>query len=146
MKSKHIFATLVLLCAAQALGRLPTRPAGPIGETAGKTVGATVAETAGTPADTLHLYLIGDSTCATKKLDKENPERGWGHMLQPLFDEAVVVGNHATNGRSTKSFRDEGRWARVERQLRPGDYVFIQFGHNARKSRLDPLFDSGAIC
>jgi pectinesterase len=133
MKSKHIFATLVLLCAAQGARAAADATGRTIGETAGKTVGATVAETAGTPADTLHLYLIGDSTCATKKLDKENPERGWGHMLQPLFDEAVVVGNHATNGRSTKSFRDEGRWARVERQLRPGDYVFIQFGHNDQK-------------
>jgi len=85
------------------------------------------------PADTLRVYLIGDSTCATKKLDKENPERGWGHMFQPLFDETVVVENHATNGRSTKSFRDEGRWARVSDKLRPGDYVFIQFGHNDQK-------------
>ncbi|MCM1151966.1 MAG: pectinesterase family protein [Alistipes senegalensis] len=84
-------------------------------------------------ADSLRVYLIGDSTCATKKLDKQNPERGWGHMFQPLFDETVVIENHAVNGRSTKSFRDEGRWDRVCDGLRSGDYVFIQFGHNDQK-------------
>ena len=84
---------------------------------------------------TLRVYLVGDSTCATKELAKQNPERGWGHMFQPLFDASVVVENHAANGRSTKSFRDEGRWAAVYDKLQPGDYVFIQFGHNdAKKS------------
>lgn len=83
--------------------------------------------------DPVRVYLIGDSTCATKDLKNQNPERGWGHMFQPLFDEGVLVENHATNGRSTKSFRTEGRWERVHEKLRPGDYVFIQFGHNDQK-------------
>ena len=81
----------------------------------------------------LHVYLIGDSTCATKELTKQNPERGWGQLFQPLFDGSVTVCNHATNGRSTKSFRDEGRWTTVCDDLQPGDYVFIQFGHNDQK-------------
>ncbi len=79
------------------------------------------------------IYLIGDSTCATKKLDGENPERGWGQMFPALVDSALRVENHATNGRSTKSFRDEGRWAAVYEKLREGDYVFIEFGHNDEK-------------
>ena len=54
-------------------------------------------------------------------------------MFQPLFDGSVTIRNHAVNGRSTKSFRDEGRWQRVCDELRPGDYVFIQFGHNDQK-------------
>lgn len=83
--------------------------------------------------DPIRVYLIGDSTCATKDLKNENPERGWGHLFQPLFDEGVVVENHATNGRSTKSFRSEGRWNKVCEKLEPGDYVFIQFGHNDQK-------------
>lgn len=82
---------------------------------------------------TLRIHLIGDSTCATKDLAGENPERGWGQMFQPLFDDGVVVRNHALNGRSTKSFRDEGHWAEVCEELRPGDYLFIQFGHNDQK-------------
>lgn len=113
MKLKNILSALLLACAVQGAGA-----AEPAAESA---------------ADTLHVYLIGDSTCATKKLDKQNPERGWGHMFQPLFSGNVVIENHATNGRSTKSFRDEGRWDRVFDKLQPGDYVFIQFGHNDQK-------------
>ena len=81
----------------------------------------------------LHVYLIGDSTCATKELAKQNPERGWGQLFRPLFDGSVTVCNHAANGRSTKSFRDEGRWKAVCDELQAGDYVFIQFGHNDQK-------------
>ena len=82
---------------------------------------------------TLRVYLVGDSTCAVKELAGQNPERGWGQLFQPLFDGSVRVENHATNGRSTKSFRDEGRWGAVYDKLQPGDYVFIQFGHNDQK-------------
>lgn len=81
----------------------------------------------------LRVFLIGDSTCATKDLAKQNPERGWGQMFQPLFDGSVTVENHAVNGRSTKSFRDEGRWDPILSRLQAGDYVFIQFGHNDQK-------------
>ena len=80
-----------------------------------------------------HLFLIGDSTCANKKLDKENPERGWGQLFRALFDETIYVDNHAMNGRSTKSFREEGRWEPIYNNIQPGDYVFIQFGHNDEK-------------
>ena len=80
-----------------------------------------------------HVYLIGDSTCANKNLEKENPERGWGQLFRAFFDEKVVVENHAMNGRSTKSFREEGRWDVIYDQMQAGDYVFIQFGHNDEK-------------
>ena len=80
-----------------------------------------------------HVYLIGDSTCANKSLEKENPERGWGQLFRALFDETIFVENHAMNGRSTKSFRNEGRWEPIYTQMQPGDYVFIQFGHNDEK-------------
>ncbi len=83
----------------------------------------------------LRIFLIGDSTCATKDLSKQNPERGWGQMFQPLFDTSVTVENHAANGRSTKSFRAEGRWDRVFGALQAGDYLFIQFGHNDQKAQ-----------
>lgn len=76
------------------------------------------------------IRSIGDSTMATKKLDGQNPERGWGHMLPGFFSEEVTVDNHAVNGRSTKTFLSEGRWDVVMDSLQPGDYVLIQFGHN----------------
>ncbi len=81
----------------------------------------------------LHIYLIGDSTCANKNLEKENPERGWGQLFRAFFGEDVLVENHAMNGRSTKSFREEGRWEPIYTQMQAGDYVFIQFGHNDEK-------------
>jgi pectinesterase len=83
------------------------------------------------------VYLAGDSTLAQKTLDKR-PETGWGEYLQSQFGSAQIrIENRAQNGRSTKSFIDEGRWQAIIEQLRKGDYVFIEFGHNDEKSE-DP--------
>ena len=80
------------------------------------------------------VHLMGDSTMAEKDLAKAGPERGWGMMFQNFLDpEEVKVINYAQNGRSTKSFRDLGLWDQVYEAVRPGDYVFIQFGHNDAK-------------
>lgn len=83
------------------------------------------------------IFMIGDSTMANKKLDGGNPERGWGHMLPGFLSEDVQVDNHAQNGRSSKSFIDEGRWDAVVSKIKKGDYVFIQFGHNDEKTNPD---------
>ena len=72
------------------------------------------------PAPPTHVYLIGDSTMADKPTPDVNPERGWGQLLPRFFDEHVAIRNHAVNGRSTKSFIDEGRWAAVLRATRAG--------------------------
>ena len=79
------------------------------------------------------IFTIGDSTMANKPLEGGNPERGWGQMLSCYFSEEIVIDNHAVNGRSSKSFIDEGRWDKVLAKLKKGDYVFIQFGHNDEK-------------
>lgn len=79
------------------------------------------------------VHMIGDSTMADKPRPEVNPERGWGQALPQYFDSSIVVRNHAVNGRSTRSFIDEGKWAAVLAELKPGDYVFIQFGHNDEK-------------
>jgi lysophospholipase L1-like esterase len=79
------------------------------------------------------LHLIGDSTMANKPTDPPNPEHGWGQMLPQFFRDPAMVVNHALNGRSTKSFIDEGHWQQVLDELHPGDYVLIQFGHNDEK-------------
>ena len=78
------------------------------------------------------IFTVGDSTMADKK-PEVYPETGWCQVLGSLFDEKVSVSNHAVNGRSTKSFIDEGRWDAVLDSLKSGDYVFIQFGHNDQK-------------
>src|SRR5215471_18786257 len=92
---------------------------------------AAVAAVASPPRITVHL--IGDSTMAEKPNPDVNPERGWGMALPRFFDDQVAVRNHALNGRSTKSFIDEGHWAEVMAELHPGDYVVIEFGHNDEK-------------
>lgn len=79
------------------------------------------------------IFTIGDSTMANKKLEGENPERGWGQMLSRYFTDGITIDNHAVNGRSSKSFIDEGRWDNVLSKIQKGDYVFIQFGHNDEK-------------
>ena len=88
--------------------------------------------------------MIGDSTMANKPYDNEKPERGWGMALQGFFTDDIVVDNHAVNGRSSKSFIDEGRWQVVCDKITPGDYVIIQFGHNDEKPKEDRHTDPGS--
>ena len=78
------------------------------------------------------IYMIGDSTMADKSPDQEF-ERGWGQMLPLFVKEEAVVSNHARNGRSSKSFLDEGLWEPVYNSMKPGDWLIIQFGHNDQK-------------
>lgn len=94
--------------------------------------------------DTVTVFMIGDSTMANKLLSKENQERGWGQMLPMYLTGPVKVDNHAVNGRSSKSFINEGRWDKVMEKLRPGDYVIIQFGHNDEKPKADRHTDPGS--
>ena len=89
------------------------------------------------------IFMIGDSTMANKPYDNEKPERGWGMALQGFFTDKIVVDNHAVNGRSSKSFIDEGRWKVVYDKIKPGDYVIIQFGHNDEKPKADRHTDPG---
>lgn len=83
--------------------------------------------------DKLTIFLCGDSTLADK-LPADKPETGWGMVLSKYFNtDAAQIQNHAVNGRSTKSFITEGRWQKVVSQVKKGDWVFIQFGHNDQK-------------
>jgi lysophospholipase L1-like esterase len=88
----------------------------------------TIAVDAQKPAVT--LFLAGDSTMAAK-LPEKRPETGWGEMLGSHFEAGKVkIENRAMNGRSTKTFISERRWQSIVDELKRGDYVFIQFGHN----------------
>lgn len=89
---------------------------------------ATVTVTAQTTP--VAIFLAGDSTMAAK-LPEKRPETGWGEMLGQHFKTGKVrIENRAMNGRSTKTFISEGRWQAIVEDLKKGDYVFIQFGHN----------------
>lgn len=81
------------------------------------------------PTKKIKVYLVGDSTMSIKQISKY-PETGWGMPFTNFFDESVTIDNRAQNGRSTKSFFNEGRWKAITDSLKADDYVFIQFGHN----------------
>lgn len=98
------------------------------------------------PEKEITVYLIGDSTCATKT-DSARPETGWGEKLGAHFRQGVSVDNRALNGRSTKSFRDQGHWDKILETLKPGDFVFIQFGHNDQKENKPEVYsDPKTFC
>ena len=101
--------------------------------------------TAATEQKATTIFVIGDSTAANKDTTGEKQERGWAMVLQNYFDANYIrVDNHAVNGRSSKSFIDEGRWDKVLEKMKPGDYVIIQFGHNDEKPKADRHTDPGS--
>ncbi|RJG21271.1 rhamnogalacturonan acetylesterase [Massilia cavernae] len=74
------------------------------------------------------LFLVGDSTV---KSGGQNGAIGWGERIAPYFDTRKInLVNAAIGGRSSRTFLTEGRWDRMLGQLRRGDTVLIQFGHN----------------
>src|SRR5438067_5578964 len=87
------------------------------------------------------IFSIGDSTMASYDIEEwskrnggENyPLRGWMMAMPQFFTDEVEIQNAAISGISSKSFRDEGAWKKVIDAVKPGDYVFIQFGHNDEK-------------
>ncbi|GEC04290.1 hypothetical protein SSP24_19450 [Streptomyces spinoverrucosus] len=87
----------------------------------------------GGPPRTRTIYIAGDSTAAQKYADAA-PETGWGMALPFFLHHDLKVANHAVNGRSSKSFVDEGRLDAIFAAIRPGDFLLIQFGHNDAKS------------
>ena len=81
------------------------------------------------PLMAVNVYMAGDSTMARYPASYQY-QKGWGQVLQEYAVDGVKVFNMAVGGRSSKSFRSEGRWAKICDALQPGDFVFIQFGHN----------------
>lgn len=80
----------------------------------------------------LKVFIAGDSTAAAK-LPSKRPETGWGERIPEFFTEDVEFHNHGVNGRSSKSFIDEGRLQNILDSIGEGDFLFIQFGHNDEK-------------
>lgn len=78
-------------------------------------------------SDAITVFLLGDSTVTDQVSD---PYGTWGQHLTRWFKLPVVVANHAESGQTAKGFRFQRRWDKVLDLIKPGDYVFIQFGHN----------------
>jgi lysophospholipase L1-like esterase len=81
--------------------------------------------TAAAPAP--RIFIAGDSTAQDYKADRA-PQSGWGTALRCWTD--LPVENRAIGGRSTRSFIAEGRFDRIAADIKPGDTLLIQFGHN----------------
>ena len=76
------------------------------------------------------VFLAGDSTVTDQPRE---PTTSWGQMLPRFFRPGVAVANHAESGETLKSFLSELRLAKILSQMKPGDYLFIQFAHNDEK-------------
>lgn len=82
------------------------------------------------------IFYIGDSTVQLNRIDTY-PQTGMSQVLELYMAPGVQVLPRGKNGRSTKSFLDEGRFEPVRAQMEQGDFLLIQFGHNDEKD--DPL-------
>lgn len=89
-----------------------------------------------TPDDKLKdgakIYVVGDSTAAIYN-DSVYPRKGWAQMLQNYFDGTEVV-DLALSGRSSVNFKTEANYTKLWNEIKPGDYLIIQFGHNDSKA------------
>ncbi|WP_405696721.1 rhamnogalacturonan acetylesterase [Streptomyces sp. NBC_01185] len=75
------------------------------------------------------VYIASDSTAQTYS-SGYYPQAGWGQKLSSYFTSNVTVTNRAIGGRSSRSFIEQGRLAAIHDVIKPGDYLFVQFGHN----------------
>jgi lysophospholipase L1-like esterase len=71
------------------------------------------------------VFIVGDSTA------RNNADLGWGDHFAPLFDTSRInVANRAIAGRSSRTYINEGHWKSVLAEMKPGDYLLLQMGHN----------------
>jgi beta-galactosidase len=82
--------------------------------------------------DAVTIFLCGDSTVTDQPIE---PYGSWGQMLPRWFDDKVCVANFAESGETLKAFKLEKRWDKVSSLVKPGDYVFMQFGNNDMQTR-----------
>jgi len=86
--------------------------------------------------DLVTVFLLGDSTVCDQP---KEPWNSWGQMLPRFFNDHVIVANHAESGESLRSSLGARRLEKVMSVMRPGDYLFIQYGHNDMKEKGDGI-------
>jgi len=85
-----------------------------------------------TKADVPTIFLLGDSTVCDQPRE---PYSSWGQMLTRFFGPGVAIANHAESGESLRSSLGARRLDKVLSLIKPGDYLFIQYGHNDQKEK-----------
>ena len=83
-----------------------------------------------TKVDVPTLYILGDSTVCDQPGE---PYSSWGQMLPRFFKPGLAVANNAESGESLRSSLGARRLDKVLSVMKPGDYLFIQYGHNDQK-------------
>jgi lysophospholipase L1-like esterase len=84
------------------------------------------------PFQVTRVFLFGDSTVTDQRAE---PFASWGQMLPRFFKPDIAIANYAESGETLKSFLTELRLDKALSEIRPGDWVFIQFGHNDEKAQ-----------
>lgn len=78
------------------------------------------------------IYLCGNSTV----VDNDNePWASWGQMIPRFFTDKVCIANHAESGLSANTFIGGGRLKKILSQIKKGDYLVVEFGHNDQKQK-----------
>lgn len=93
------------------------------------------------------LFVIGDSTVKNGRGDGSNGQWGWGSFIANYFDEnKIEIRNQALGGTSTRTYYNNPKlWQQVLDNIRPGDYVIMQFGHNDSSPVVDTLRARGTL-
>jgi rhamnogalacturonan acetylesterase len=113
----HHLVSVALVTAATSFAQTPTTPDAPPQT-------SVTQNTALNPALPT-LFIVGDSTA------RNQADLGWGDHFSHYFDTTKInIANRAHAGRSSRSFYNEGLWANVLAEMKPGDFVLIQMGHN----------------
>jgi lysophospholipase L1-like esterase len=82
------------------------------------------------PVDLPTIFLIGDSTVCDQS---KEPYNSWGQMLPRFFKPDIAIANHAESGETYRDSIGRRRLDKIASLLKPGDWVFMQFGHNDQK-------------
>ncbi len=82
--------------------------------------------------DAVTVYLAGNSTVVNQD---DEPWAAWGQMIPNFFKPGVSIANHAESGLTLGSFLGSKRLEKVLSVIKPGDYLFIEFGHNDQKEK-----------
>ena len=78
------------------------------------------------------VFILGDSTVCDQPAE---PWNSWGQMLPRFFSPDIAIANHAESGETIAGSLSAHRFDKVFSLMKPGDYLFLQFGHNDMKSR-----------
>lgn len=82
--------------------------------------------------DAVTVFLAGNSTVVDQD---DDPWASWGQMIPRFFQQGVAISNQAESGLSLGSFLSSNRLKKVLNMMKPGDYLFVEFGHNDQKEK-----------